>query len=122
MATLRYRAPKKGYPIVADSLKLQYGSAALTDGVTQALHFFTYTNALDLGDMAYCYNNDKNGVYFFWDTDENAYSREAAEAAETASTFSFGYIAIAAAAGIAVGIAGTGIFTWLRKKKSSKQA
>ena len=101
---------RKGSPILADSLTLQYGSGNMPEGTTKALHMFTYENAADLGDTAYSYNNDKNGVYFFWDVDE-----EAAQGSDAASTFAGGSTALAGGIGLLVGILGTAIV--LRRKK-----
>ena len=102
----------KGAPILADSLTLQYGSADLPEKCTQKLHFFTMTSAVDLGDMAYSYNNDKNGVYFFWDSDKNA------ETGQMASAFTGGHMAMAGAGGLVLGLlVATLIFLTKRKKK-----
>ena len=51
-----------GKPILADSPTLQYGSSKTPKGCAKKLHLFTYTNAVDLGDTAWAYNNDKKGV------------------------------------------------------------
>ena len=55
----------KGDPILADSLKVQYGSDEMPKGATNALHLFTYTYAADLGDTAYSYNNKQNGKLYY---------------------------------------------------------
>ena len=107
----------KGAPILADSLTLQYGSDALPKNCTQKLHFFTMTNAVDLGDTAYSYNNDKNGVYFFWDADQKAIANK------TASSFGAGQMALAGAGGLVLGLlAATLVFTSKKKKKEEQAA
>ena len=105
--TVKSRA--KGNPILADSLKLQTGSDSIPAGCTAPLHFFTYTYAADLGDEAYAFNNDMNGVYFFWDTDTNAF--------KTASTFTGGQLALAGIGGLAAGILGTTFVMMATKKR-----
>ena len=103
----------KGDPILADSLTLQYGSDQMPKGCTKNLHFFTYDYALDLGDEAYSFSNDKNGVYFFWDVEEGAF------AAKTASAFSGGQMAMSGAAGLMVGILGATLFLMPKRKKKA---
>ncbi len=111
LALYTVKSKNKGNPILADSLKLQYGSGKMPKGCTIGLHFFTYSYAMDLGDTAYSFNNKKGGVYFFWDGDAEAF----AAASETASAFSAGYMALAAVAGLLVGILGATLA--LRPKK-----
>ena len=106
--------PGKGDPILADSLTYQTGSDAMPAGCSQGLHFFTYTYAMDIADMAYAYNNDVNGMYFFWDTDENAF---------TASAFTGSQLALAGIGGLAVGILGaTAVMLLTKKKKDTPDA
>ena len=109
------RNTAKGNPILADSLTLQYGSSELPKNCTKSLHFFTYTNAADLGDTAYAYNNDQNGVYFFWNADTKAVPR-------TASTFGAGQMALAGGAGIVLGALAATLVLTARKKKKEEQA
>nr|MCR4926792.1 hypothetical protein [Lachnospiraceae bacterium] len=77
------------------------------------LHLFSYTHAMDLGDMAYSYNNKKGGVYFYWDVDAGAFTRISA----AASSFSPGHTALFTSAGMAIGIIGTIITERLRRRK-----
>ncbi len=76
----------------------------------------TYTHAMDLGDTAYSYNNDKDGVYFFWDVDKNAYNNEKL----TASTFSTGHMALAGAGGLIIGVL-VAVLIFISKKKKQVQ-
>ncbi len=115
LALYTVKSKNKGNPILADSLTIQYGSDTMPKGCTIGLHFFTYNYAMDLGDMAYSFANNKHGVYFFWDSDANAY----AETSGTASAFSAGYMAIAAIAGLLVGILGTTMVLRPRKKRAA---
>ena len=108
----------KGNPILADSLKLQYGNKEMPKGCTVGLHFFTMTNAVDLGDEAYSYNNDKHGVYFFWDSDANAVP---ADAGATASAFSVGHLALAGACGLVLGLLIAYLISLSKKKKKAAQ-
>ena len=109
LALYMAKSSKKGDPILADSLTLQYGSKDMPEGCSKALHMFTYESAVDVGDTAYSFNNNKNGVYFFWDVDEGAFSRD------VASAFDGGTAAMAGGVGLLVGIIGTAIV--MRKKK-----
>jgi len=107
----------KGNPILADSLTLQYGSSEVPKGCTQKLHFFTMTNAVDLGDMAYSYNNEKGGVYFFWNSDEKATSNA------VASVFTGGQLALAGVGGLVLGLLiSTPLILMKRKKKTEETA
>ena len=111
IALYTVKSESKGDPVLADSLKLQYGDSKTPKGCTQALHLFTYTNAVDLGDTAWAFNNDKKGVYFFWDVDQGAFAKE------TASTFSVGTLALAGIGGLILGIAGATAVLLPRRRK-----
>ena len=114
LALYTVKSSAKGNPILANSLKLQTGSNDVPSGCTAPLHFFTYTHAANLGDEAYAYDNDKNGVYFFWDTDANAF---------TATAFTGGQLALAGVGGLAVGILGATVVTMMtRKRKETPEA
>ncbi|MBR0152280.1 MAG: hypothetical protein IJM26_00725 [Lachnospiraceae bacterium] len=117
LALYTVRSLKKGNPILADSLTLQYGSSELPAGCTEKLHFFCYTNAVDLGDMAYSYNNDKNGVYFFWNSEAVMSGNST-----TASAFSGGQMALSGAAGLLIGIVGSMLFLPKKKKDTLEAA
>ena len=117
VALYTVKSRNKGNPVLADSLTLQYGKKDKPEGCTQALHLFTFTNAVDLGDTAWAYNNDKKGVYFFWDADENAFAEE------TASTFGTGQMAMAGIGGLLLGIAGAAfVFNRKRREENSEAA
>ena len=112
------RSSAKGNPILADSLKLVKGTAAHPEGYTKWLHMFGAPNALKIDDEQYCYRSDNNGMYLYWKDDENAF----ADANKTASAFGAGYTALSGAGGLALGIAGTAIFTGKKKKKEEAAA
>ena len=107
LALYTIKNPAKGRPILSKSLKLQTGSDEMPNGCTVALHYFTFTYAADLGDMAYAFHNDKNGVYFFWDTTHPYY----------ASTFTKGQLALAGVGGLVVGILGASVVMLATKKR-----
>ncbi len=115
LALYTVTSPKKGDPILADSLTVQFGSSKMPSGCTQNLHFFTKTFAIDLADMAYCFNDNEGSIYFFWDSDETAYASAAA------SSFSAGQMAIAVVIGLAAGIIGTTILLMPRRKKQEAE-
>ena len=112
------RSSAKGDPIIADSLKLEKGTAEHPEGYTKWLHMFGAPNALKIDDEQYCYRSDNNGMYLYWQGDENAF----AEPGATASAFGAGYTALSGVGGLALGIAGTAIFTGRKKKKEEAAA
>lgn len=112
LALYTIKNPAKGDPIFADSLKVTYGEGA-PNGYTESLHFFCYTHAMNLGDTAFAFNNDKNGVYLYWKSDKEAY---------TASSFSKGYVALAGIGGLIAGILGTTFALYPRRKKEIPDA
>ena len=117
IALYTVKSENKGNPILADSLKLQYGSSKKPEGCTKGLHLFEYTSTVDLGDTAWAFNNDKKGVYFFWDEDINAFA-----AADTASAFSGGQLALAGFGGLLIGAIGAAFALRPRRKKEEEQA
>ncbi len=102
---------------MADSLQVRYGTAGknIPKGCSKALHLFTYTNAVDLGDMAWAYNNINEGVYFFWDEDTTAFP-----ASDTASAFSGGQLALAGFGGIILGAAGSLLLSGFRRRRKKQ--
>ena len=117
---------RKGDPILADSLTLQYGSDAYPKDAPKALHFFNYDYPVDLGDTAYSFNNRQNGVYFFWNADAAAGTKARAAEAGTvkvaASTFSAGQFVLGIAAGLLIGVLCAVAVMLLKKKKLPKAA
>ena len=116
IALYTVKSLNKGYPILADSLKMQYGDSKTPEGCTKPLHLFTYTNAVDLGDTAWAFNNAKDGVYFFWDEDVSA-----VPAKEAASAFGAGKLALAGLGGLILGILGSSA-VWIPKRRREKEA
>ena len=114
LALYTVKSEKKGNPILADSLKLQYGSSKQPEGTTKKLHFFCYDFAMNIADQAYCFNDKKGGIYFFWDEDTKAF------ASNTASTFSGGMLALTGIGGLALGILGTSVVMMLKRKKEEQ--
>ena len=116
---------KKGDPILADSLTLQYGSDTAPANAPNGLHFFTYTYAADLGDTAYSFNNKQNGIYLFWNADADAGAKaRAAEDGSNAgkgaagSTFSAGQFALGIGTGILICLCGAAVTLILRRRKA----
>ncbi len=109
------RSTSKGNPILADTLVLKYGSDKMPENCNLALHFFTYTYPVDLGDAAYSFNNGKHGIYIFWHDDENAVKA-------SASSFTPGHLALAAAVGLAVGILAATFLLLPKRKKETLTA
>jgi hypothetical protein len=113
-----YLTDEKGNPILADSLKLQYGSKEQPAGTTKKLHFFCYTFAMNLADTAYCFDDKKGGIYFFWDEDTKAFTKNAA------SSFSTGQLALTGIGGLALGVIGATVVMMIkgRRKEETPEA
>ena len=116
LALYTVKSSNKGDPVLADSLTLQYGKKDMPKGCKKAMHLFTYTNAVDLGDTAWAFNNKKKGVYFFWDEDVGAF------APKTASSFTAGNLAMASIGGLILGIAGATLVMKNRRRKDESEA
>ena len=133
------RSPKKGDPILADSLLLRTGkeeiekakaagkstdkveleAAKMPEGYTGCLHMFMEENPVKIDHEDYCYRSDNEGMYLYWKGDATAF---ADAAASTASAFNNGgYIALSGVGGLALGILGTALVTG-RKKKETEAA
>ncbi len=110
IALYTVKSQDKGDPILADSLKVQYGKNA-PEGYKTGLHLFTYTNVVDLGDTAWSYNNKKGGVRLYWKADEGAFAGNAA------STFGTGQLALAGIGGLIIGILGSSLVLLPRRRK-----
>ena len=124
------RSSAKGNPIYADSLVLQKGRDSMPADCNGCLHFFTFENAAKLDDTAYCYRDDNNGMYLFWENDEAAFAESTATGTNTASgmpassasAFNAGYLALAGIGGLALGILGTTLILMPKLKKKKEQA
>ncbi len=103
------KSPEKGNPILANSLTYQTGSSKTPANCTRGLHYFCYDYAMNIADEAYAYNDDKGGIYLFWNEDAKAYN--------TASAFSKGQLALAGIGGLAVGIFGATAVMLLTNKR-----
>ncbi|MBQ7504787.1 MAG: hypothetical protein IJT79_05655 [Ruminococcus sp.] len=112
------RAGEQGKPILADTLKLQKGKegSKAPAGYNGCLHMFASTNPVKIDDTAFCYRDDNDGMYLFWQTDANAYP------SATASVFNVGLLALVGIGGLALGILGTTLIMLpkIRKRKNSK--
>ena len=111
------RAGEKGKPILASTFVIQKGpegskAPADHDG---SLHMFTYTAPMQLDDTAYCYRDDNDGLYLFWQTDANAYAPAAA------SAFGGGTLALVGIGGLALGILGTTLVMLPKRKKKEEE-
>ncbi len=117
IALYTVKSKNKGNPVLADSLKIRYGKEGknMPEGCSKALHLFTYTNAVDLGDTAWAFNNINEGIYFFWDEDATAFP-----AGDTASAFSGGQLALAGIGGIILGAAGSLLLLGFRRRKKKQ--
>ena len=116
VALYTVKSKNKGNPVMADSLTMQYGKKGMPEDCKKALHLFTYSNAVDLGDTAWAFNNEKKCDYFFWNEDEMAF------ASSTASVFSGRALALAGFGGLILGLAGATLVLRPRRKKEEEAA
>ena len=120
------RSPKKGNPILADSLVLKLGKDSEKKPADRNgyLHFFTIDDPFKMDDDHYSYSEyeDKDGysgMYLYWNGDANAF---ADGASTTASAFNGGYFALAGIGGLALGILGTALVMTKGRKKKEEAA
>ena len=109
-----------GKPIIASSLFVQVGKPDLPDGYTKGIHMFGSGGAANLVNDFYCWNDDVNGIYVFYKTDDTVKSDQAPGASGTA--FSGGNMVLAGGAGLAVGALISGFATAFAKKKKYAEA
>ena len=109
---------KNGAPILADSLKMQWGSK-LPDGYSTGIHRFGEKAAFNLTSLYYCYNDPNEGTYVYYKHD-NAFVKDLTAAA---SVFSGGSIALGAVLGLIVGGGVMLLLTFsVRKRKEAMLA
>ena len=115
------RSPKKGNPILADSLLLRTGAeevkkgnqaseaAKKPSGYNGCLHMFASESPVKIDNVKFCYRSDNQGMYLYWKGDTGAF---------TASSFGTGgTIALSAVGGLIVGLAGATAVLLPKKKK-----
>ena len=108
---------KNGAPILADSLKMQWGSK-LPDGYSTGIHRFGEKAAFNLTSPFYCYNDPNKGTYVYYKHD-NAFVKDLTAAG---SVFSGSSIALGSVIGLIVGCAVTAIIMAVAGKKKKKTA
>ena len=109
---------KNGFPILADSLKLQMGST-LPDGYTTGIHLFGQANAFNLTSKPYCYDDPHGGTYVYFKQDTTPIK----DLTATGSLFSPTSIGLGAVVGLAVGAALTALLIFsIRRRKESQMA
>ena len=109
---------KNGAPILADSLKMQWGGK-LPDGYSTGIHRFGEKAAFNLTSLYYCYNDPNEGTYVYYKHD-NAFVKDLTAAA---SVFSGGSIALGAVLGLIVGGGVMLLLTFsVRKRKEAMLA
>ena len=102
-------------PILADSLKVLVNDDKVPSGYTTGIHFFGTTAAENLNNTMYVWNSSAPKVYVYFKTEE------AASAGAEGSSFTWGYFALAAGAGLLIGAVVTAVcMTAARKKKKDK--
>jgi len=108
---------ENGAPILADSLKVQWGTKSPDDNTT-GIHRFGETAAFNLTSLFYCYNDPNNGTFVYYKHD-NASVKEMTAAG---SVFSGSSIALGGVIGLIVGCAVTAIIMTVAGKKKKKTA
>jgi len=108
---------ENGTPILADSLKVQWGGN-LPDGYSTGIHRFGEKSAFNLTSLYYCYNDPNKGTFVYYKTD-NASVKDTTAAG---SVFSGGSIALGAVIGLIAGGALTAIIMTAAGKKKKKTA
>ena len=108
---------ENGAPILADSLKVQWGTNSPDDNTT-GIHRFGETAAFNLTSLFYCYNDPNNGTFVYYKHD-NASVKEMTAAG---SVFSGSSIALGGVIGLIVGCAVTAIIMTVAGKKKKKTA
>lgn len=104
-----------GMPILASSLKVVRNDANVPSGYETGIHMFGTETAANLNNPLYTFS-EGTSAYIYFKTDENAKNTN-----DTGSIFTGGYMALAAAAGLGLGILGTVLVTKIKKKKKTDQ-
>ena len=106
---------ENGAPILADSLKVQWGTKS-PDDYTTGIHRFGEKAAFNLTSLYYCYNDPNKGTFVYYKND-NAFVKDLTAAA---SVFSGGSIALGAVIGLIAGGALTAIIMTAAGKKKKR--
>ena len=106
---------ENGAPILADSLKVQWGTKS-PDDYTTGIHRFGEKAAFNLTSLYYCYNDPNKGTFVYYKND-NAFVKDLTAAG---STFSGGSIALGAVIGLIAGGALTAIIMTAAGKKKKR--
>ena len=105
-------------PILADSLKAVRESSIIPAGYTTGIHMFGSDSIFNMNNKTYDWNQSAPGVFVYFQIDEEA----PVKAGTSGSAFTAGWIALAAAAGMAVGAAGSVLFRETAGKKKETAA
>ena len=102
-------------PILASSLKVVVGSAAIPAGYETGIHMFGTDVAFNLNSNLYDWAKDAPAVYVYFKTDDTA-------ASTTGTNFSGGTLALTGGAGVALGAVATALAMNTAKKKKENKA
>ena len=111
-----------GKPIIASSLFVQVGKPGLPEGYTKGIHMFGSGGAANLVNDFYCWNDDVNGIYVFYKTDDTVKPDANTAPGAAGSAFTGGNLIIAGGTGLAVGALISGFATAAAKKKKYAKA
>ena len=102
-------------PVLADSLKYT-GSAEIPSGYKTGIHSFGTDAAENLNNTLYVWKSTAPGVYVYFKTEEPAFASAAG------SSFTAGSVAIAGAAGLALGALAASLGMKISKKRKDNKA
>ena len=105
-------------PILASSLKVVVGSAAVPEGYETGIHMFGEKAAFNLNNKLYCWNQSAKSVMVYFKVDTAA----ASTAGTTGSSFTAGNLALAGGVGLVIGALASGIAVSSANKKKTKKA
>jgi hypothetical protein len=99
-------------PIISSSLKAVVGSDNIPADYTTGIHMFGSESAYNLNNTQLIWNNEAKSVYVYFNVDTSA-----SGSLTTGSSFTAGYIILAAVGGLAVGAIGAACVVLAAKKK-----
>ena len=112
-----YEKNEEREPILADSLKAVIKSSDVPAGYKTGFHMFGTEAAENLNNTLYVWNSSAPKIYVYYKTEK----ADASGAGAEGSSFTLGYLALAAGGGLLIGAVVTAVcMTLARKKKKNK--
>lgn len=108
--------------ILASSLKAVIGSDQVPDEYTTGIHMFGSDAAFNLNNTNYVWNNKSTSVFVYFNRGQAAAKSTTADATSAAgSVTTTGFMALAGAGGLIIGILGTLAVTYFVRKNKKKE-